>query len=517
MMLNEANFRKQVLSCWLGKNAGGILGTPTEGYPGILDFTYYEPVPTEPVPNDDLELQVMNAVALFEMDTPVISRAVIGDIWMKHMDFHCDEYAVALKNLHCGIRPPWSGRFDNYYINGMGSAIRSELWACLAPGNPELAAAFAREDACVDHDGDGVDAEVFLAAMESRAFISSDLEDLIECGLSFLPEESQLKECICETRRLWHEEKDWKTVRNHIQERYASEFRTAVIPNVPYTVLALLSGERDFGKTICTAVNCGMDTDCSAATAGAILGIIAPDCIDEKWLAPIGNALVVRDSCIRNMSFPATIEDFTDLVIALEKRIPKTLPVIEDSPEPDYSNWMITGEYAVIDNLTWYFVPTNGVDWQPFTCNPVYSSLSLPEYKYGQQVLLRFQFNLPEDGTYSLMFNSPTSNQVYLDPDRKLECLHDSRHMLFGRMRTFPQQHSESFLPVGDHAVIFSPTLGGAPLNQIKRYLQLQKGEHEVMIALEPLPYEREIYWGMGVGDSHARFINCFVGSKETW
>lgn len=54
--------------------------------------------------------------------------------------------------------------------------------------------------------------------------------------------------------------------------------------NVPFTVLALLAGDGDFGRTICTAVNCGMDTDCTAATAGALLGLLKPDCISDEWL-----------------------------------------------------------------------------------------------------------------------------------------------------------------------------------------------------------------------------------------
>lgn len=502
-------YREKVLACWLGKNIGGILGTPTEGYPGILNFTYYDPVPTEPVPNDDLELQVMNAAALAGMEVPEVNRNIVAEIWRRHMDFHCDEYAVALKNLRNGIRPPWSGSYDNYYHDGMGAAIRSELWACLAPGEPELAAAFAREDACVDHCGDGVDAEVFLAALESRAFVSGDIEDLISCGLRFLPDGSRLKRCIRETCELWRAWKDWEKVRNRIQETYATEFRTAVIPNVPYTVLALLAGERDFGKTICTAVNCGMDTDCTGATAGAVMGILDPDGIGEKWLAPVGHALVVRKNYIRNLEFPPTIEDFSDLVVDLEQRIVKNVKKIEN-PEPDYDRFRISGEYAVIQNPSWYFVPTRNIAWVPFRCNPVYSGLDLPEYEYGRQVLLRFRFEIGNDGVYSLMFNSPTSNQVYLDPDRTRSCLHDARDMLFGRMRIFPQRASDRRFPADETPVIFSPTLGGAPLNQIKRDLFLKKGVHELVIALEPLSFEKEIYWGIGVGDGHSRFIDCF-------
>ena len=44
--------------------------------------------------------------------------------------------------------------------------------------------------------------------------------------------------------------------------------------NIGITVLGLLYGEGDFDKTICLAANCGEDADCTAATAGALFGII---------------------------------------------------------------------------------------------------------------------------------------------------------------------------------------------------------------------------------------------------
>ena len=47
--------------------------------------------------------------------------------------------------------PPLSGSFNNrFYKNGMGCPIRSEIWACLAPGHPEIATKYAYEDASVE-------------------------------------------------------------------------------------------------------------------------------------------------------------------------------------------------------------------------------------------------------------------------------------------------------------------------------------------------------------------------------
>ena len=203
----------------------------------------------------------------------------------------------------------------------MGAAIRSELWACLAPGNPQLAAEFAREDACIDHAEAGADAEVFFAALESGAFTCNDLHLLIAEALKFLPEDSALGESIRRTCELWEKHRDWRTVRDLLFERYATEFRTSVEINIPFTVLALLSGGGDFGKTICDAANCGMDTDCTAATAGAILGILNPDGIPAEWLAPVGHKLIVRESAVRGLRFPETIEAFTEQILNLRKRL----------------------------------------------------------------------------------------------------------------------------------------------------------------------------------------------------
>ena len=44
--------------------------------------------------------------------------------------------------------------------------------------------------------------------------------------------------------------------------------------NIGIVIIGWLYGEDDFGKSLCIAVNCGEDTDCTAATLGAILGIV---------------------------------------------------------------------------------------------------------------------------------------------------------------------------------------------------------------------------------------------------
>jgi ADP-ribosylglycohydrolase len=180
-------YRKKVLGCWLGKAIGGTLGGPAEGKTGPLSLTYYDPVPDQMLPNDDLDLQVVWLEAIRRKGLPV-DRRLLAEAWLEHIHLWPDEYGVASRNLAQSIYPPASGSFDNGFTAGMGAAIRTEIWACLAPGDPVLAASLAREDACVDHAYEGVYAAEFLAAIESAAFLESDSSILLDTGISMIPE-----------------------------------------------------------------------------------------------------------------------------------------------------------------------------------------------------------------------------------------------------------------------------------------------------------------------------------------
>ena len=57
--------RDKIYACWLGKNIGGTLGMPMEWNRQPNDVTYYTHKMTgEPLPNDDLDIQVLWLLAL---------------------------------------------------------------------------------------------------------------------------------------------------------------------------------------------------------------------------------------------------------------------------------------------------------------------------------------------------------------------------------------------------------------------------------------------------------------------
>ena len=60
-------FRDKVMGCWLGKNAGGTLGTPVEqawGTEEMFDLWWYPELRSGGLPNDDLEMQLVWLAAL---------------------------------------------------------------------------------------------------------------------------------------------------------------------------------------------------------------------------------------------------------------------------------------------------------------------------------------------------------------------------------------------------------------------------------------------------------------------
>ncbi len=444
--MDDALYRKKVLGCWLGKAVGGTLGAPVEGHPGPLKLSFYDPVPTTMVPNDDLDLQVVWACALDKLPKPVVNRHVFEQCWLDHVGFPWDEYAVAIRNLKNGIHAPFSGSYDNWFVDGMGCAIRSEMWACLAPGNPELAAKLAYEDACVDHAGDGMWAEMFLAAMESAAFCENDVRKIIEVGKSQIPADCKLRIGIEDAIRWYDEKADFDFLFDKIMAKYKSDNFTDVKVNFPIMVAGLLLGKGDFSKSICYAVNFGEDTDCTGATVGALLGIMNPDGIDEKWLKPIGRSMVLSPG-ITGVTPPPTIDAFSDMICEMSKKI-------ELDPQPAKS-FEPRKVHALASVSPWR---NRKLPDTPVVFDGTFAEW--PEViEAPNELMLEFKFRIPVKGEYVVMFN--TKSQVVVEIDGKMAFRRAPGNM--------------------------APSFHRAPWNQSVK-MEFEAGEHKLVAIVKPIP-----------------------------
>ncbi|WP_158606392.1 ADP-ribosylglycohydrolase family protein [Paenibacillus ginsengarvi] len=319
-ILNENDYYRIVYGGWLGKNIGGTLGAPVEGRKELLSLTFYPKLPDGPLENDDLDLQLVWLHAL-EQYGPSLTARELGQEWTEHVFFPFDEYGYALANLRRGLLPPVAGWFGNPFTNCMGSPIRSEIWAMAAPGAPEVAARYAYEDAIVDHaGGEGVYGEMFFAALESAVFMEKDRDRLIEIGLTYIPQDCRTALALRDLIR-WHKEGyDWKEARELVLKHHGHSNFTDAPQNIAFTILGWLYGE-SFEDAILKAVNCGYDTDCTAATLGAILGmLLGPDALPEKWVAPVGERVVVSPP-IKGFPAPKNLDELTKRTIRMGKQI----------------------------------------------------------------------------------------------------------------------------------------------------------------------------------------------------
>lgn len=297
--LTSASFFDKIYGCWMGKNCGGTLGGPLEkgyGEPEPFDVWWYPKLQEGGIPNDDLEMQLIWLKAVEEVG-PTLTARDLAEYWLNHIGYNWDEYGWSRMNLRLGLMPPISGKYNNWFIDCMGCPIRSEIFACIAPGLPRLAVKYAYEDAICDHaGGESVYGEMFNTAIESAAFIVSDLNELLDIGRSYVADGSKTARAIDAARAAHRSGLDWKAARRKVLEatpHYNAQYSPI---NMGFQTIGLLYG-KDFAETICIAVNCGYDTDCTGATVGAILGIIhGYKGLPAKWTEPLGDLIATNES-----------------------------------------------------------------------------------------------------------------------------------------------------------------------------------------------------------------------------
>ena len=276
--LSYAAYLDKIYGCFLGKTVIGTLGAPYEGIKMPLELPFKPEMVNTMLPNDDLDLQVL-WLDVAEQYGPAFTPDQLLARFVHYCDYSPGEYAVMRKNYARGIHPPASGAFSNdFYVSGMGCPIRSEIWACLAPLNPREAADYAARDGILDHWGESVYGEQFFAALESAAFgvdeTNCDLYALIDVGLSVVKPDSKFYRLVTDTVAWCRQYDDVKGILRKILHKYGHPDCTNLFQNIGITLTALLKGGLDAIKTGMDALNCGFDTDCTCATAGAVIGII---------------------------------------------------------------------------------------------------------------------------------------------------------------------------------------------------------------------------------------------------
>jgi len=319
------DYLERVYAGVLGKLIGVYLGRPFEGWTyqkimqelGPIEYYVHERLGQPLVVTDDDVAGTFTFVRALEDYgiSPDLSAEDIGKAWLNYIveersilwwggNGNSTEHTAWL-NLKKGIPAPQSGAIAT---NGatvaeqIGAQIFIDGWAMVAPGQPQLAAELARKAGSVSHDGDSVHAAMLWAAMEAEAFVSSDIEHLLETGLSVIPADGLIARLIADVRAWRRQYPDWRDTRQQIENRYGYDKYPGnchVVPNHALMIMAVLYAPDDFQKAQMIVNTSGWDTDCNAGNVGCLIGLMqgldgletGPD-----WRGPIADRLLISSA-----------------------------------------------------------------------------------------------------------------------------------------------------------------------------------------------------------------------------
>ena len=123
---------------------------------------------------------------------------------------------------------------------------------------------------------------------------------------------------------------DYRTVRNMLVELSKDLGFFQAPANLGYVIIGLLYGEGDFKKSMLYAINCGDDTDCTAATVGATLGLMGGTAaIPDDWREYIGDKILnISINGQKAVDLPKSCTELTNRVLDVIPDVMKRFDVI---------------------------------------------------------------------------------------------------------------------------------------------------------------------------------------------
>jgi len=245
------------------------------------------------VPADDDLGYTLLGLLILEAYGPAFTTEQVGEAWVKYLPIACTAEHLALENLKRGVPARRAGEKSNPYQELIGADIRCDPWAYAAPAWPEKAAEMAYRDAFLSHRRNGIYGAMFFAAAISAAFVLDDPLEALRVGLTEIPAKCRLAKDIRWALRKTEKVSDWREARVFVDERFKGMHAVHTNNNACLTVFGLALGARDFTRTVGLTVAMGLDNDCTAATAGSLLGAaLGIEGISNHWWKPFRNRAV---------------------------------------------------------------------------------------------------------------------------------------------------------------------------------------------------------------------------------
>jgi hypothetical protein len=306
LTMSKEELKDKIKGAWAAQVIGVTFGGPTEfRFQGTF-IPDYQPIAwnewlirwwyeNDPGLYDDIYMD-LTFLEVFEeegLDAPVESFAY-SYANADYMLWHANQ--MARYNILNGIMPPKSGHWlHNPHADDIDFEIEADFAGIMAPGMPNTASEICDKIGHIMNYGDGWYGGVYVAAMYTLAFISDDVNFIVNESLKTIPQESDYYKTISDVIK-WHQENpdDWQLTWFKTLQKWGEDigcpdgvftpFNIDAKINSAWIVLGLLYGQGDLGKTYSVSTRAGDDSDCNPGNAGGIVGtMIGYKNIPDYW------------------------------------------------------------------------------------------------------------------------------------------------------------------------------------------------------------------------------------------
>lgn len=238
----KTKYIEQIYAGWLAKIIGIRLGAPIEGWSYEKIKNIYGELTDYPVDyrdfaaDDDSNGPLFFLRALedgrhgFDLTAQDVAEALLNYAPFEHGFFWWGGYGVSTEhtaylNLRNGISAPKSGSIEQNGATAaeqIGGQIFIDTWGLVTPGNPDLAAKFAREAASVTHGGNGIYGGIFVAVCTAMHLSKKTSKKLLKKLSPYIPKDCEYARVVNAVTDFYHAHKDehWSKAYEYIFKNF---------------------------------------------------------------------------------------------------------------------------------------------------------------------------------------------------------------------------------------------------------------------------------------------------------
>jgi hypothetical protein len=325
--IDENVLKDKIKGGLVGQILGDLNGLPYEekfnNEPGTLK-KHKPGLPLGAYTDDDTDIEWMYIYFMEKSKKSYLPYDTLVTIWKQNMNYKTwasNLYARQLMEI--GFVPletsnvclnPWA------HINVAGQ-FNCETFGLIAPAMPQTAGKIGLHYTRIVINNEPAQTTQFYTAMVSTAFLTSNVDSILQAGIAALDKNSQTYQGTMDAIA-WYKKYpgDWIKSREEIRKKYYFvDNNIKSLFNHASIVSEYLYGQGDFVKTMEIAYNWGFDADCNAATLGTIIGVIK----GYEWMEKQG--WIIKDRYYNNtrpgMPMNETISSFSDRIFNVAQQV----------------------------------------------------------------------------------------------------------------------------------------------------------------------------------------------------